>query len=106
MGEWVAVARADDILPGHAVRVEIDEVPVAIVNVRGELHCVDDTCTHQQASLSEGEVDPEHCAIECPLHGSAFDLRSGDAVTLPAVAPVRVHRVEVADGMVRVALSG
>ena len=80
--------------------------PIAIFNVEGELHCIDDTCTHQEASLSEGDLDLERCAIECPLHGSAFDLRTGDAITLPAVEPVRVHRVEVSDGMIRVALSG
>ena len=106
VGQWVTVAQAADIPPGHAARVEIDEVPIAIFNVEGQLHCVDDTCTHQEASLSEGELDLERCAIECPLHGSAFDLRTGDPVSLPAVEPVRVHRVEVADGMIRVALSG
>jgi 3-phenylpropionate/trans-cinnamate dioxygenase ferredoxin subunit len=104
--QWVMVARAADIPPGHAARFEIDEVPIAIFNVEGRLRCVDDTCTHQEASLSEGDLDLERCAIECPLHGSAFDLRTGDPITLPAVEPVRVHRVEVADGMIRVALSG
>ena len=104
MSEWVAVAPLTDIPPGHAARVEIDEVPVALFNVGGELHCVDDTCTHQEASLSEGDLDLERCAIECPLHGSAFDLRTGEAITLPAVEPVRVHRVEVTDGVIRVAL--
>ena len=103
--QWVSVARAADIPPGHAARIEIDEVPIAIFNVEGELHCVDDTCTHQEASLSEGDLDLERCAIECPLHGSAFDLRTGDPITLPAVEPIRVHRVEVSDGMIRVALS-
>ena len=104
VGAWVTVARVTDIPPGHAARVEIDEVPVALFNVGGELHCVDDTCTHQEASLSEGDLDLERCAIECPLHGSAFDLRTGEAITLPAVEPVRVHRVEVTDGVIRVAL--
>jgi 3-phenylpropionate/trans-cinnamate dioxygenase ferredoxin subunit len=105
VGQWVVVARVEDIPPGHAARVEIDEVPVAIFNVAGELHCVDDTCSHQEASLSEGDLDVERCAIECPLHGSGFDLRTGDPITLPAVEPIRVHHVEVSDGMVRVALS-
>ncbi|MGA8015793.1 MAG: bifunctional 3-phenylpropionate/cinnamic acid dioxygenase ferredoxin subunit [Candidatus Dormiibacterota bacterium] len=105
VGQWVSVARIEDIPPGHAARVEIDEVPVAIFNVEGELHCIDDTCSHQEASLSEGDLDLDRCAIECPLHGSAFDLRTGDPITLPAVEPIRVHRVEVSDGMIRVALS-
>ena len=105
MSEWIEVGRVEDIPPGHAARVEIGDTPIAIFNVDGELHCVDDTCSHQEASLSEGDLDVDRCVIECPLHGSAFDLRSGDAITLPAVEPVRVHRVEAADGMIRVALS-
>ena len=105
VAEWLTVARVEDIPPGHAARVEIGDLPIAIFNVDGELHCVDDTCTHQEASLSEGDLDLERCAVECPLHGSAFDLSTGDAITLPAVEPVRVHRVEVEDGMIRVSLS-
>ena len=105
VAEWVQVARASDIPPGHAARVEIDGVPVAIFNVNGEFHAIDDTCTHQEASLSEGDLDVDRCAIECPLHGSGFDLRTGEVLSLPAVEPIRVHHVDVADGMVRVALS-
>ena len=106
VADWVVVGRAADVPPGHAARVEIDGVPVAIFNLDGEFHALDDTCSHAEASLSEGDLDPERCAIECPLHGSSFDLRTGDPITLPAVEPVRVHHVEVdGDGMLRVALS-
>jgi 3-phenylpropionate/trans-cinnamate dioxygenase ferredoxin component len=105
VGEWVTVARVEDIPPGHAARVEIDDVPVAIFNVEGEIYCLDDTCSHAEASLSEGDLDLDRCAIECPLHGSAFDLRTGDPITLPAVEPVRAHQVRIDDGYIRVALS-
>lgn len=106
MADWVEVARASDIPPGCAARVEIDGVPIAIFNLGGEFYALDDTCSHAEASLSEGDLDPDRCAIECPLHGSSFDLRTGDPLTLPAVEPVRVHRVEVdANGMLRVALA-
>ncbi|MBV8194846.1 MAG: bifunctional 3-phenylpropionate/cinnamic acid dioxygenase ferredoxin subunit, partial [Candidatus Dormibacteraeota bacterium] len=99
------VARASDIPPGHAARVEIDGVPVAIFNLDGDFYALDDTCSHAEASLSEGDLDPDRCAIECPLHGSSFDLRTGDPLTLPAVEPVRVHQVEVdSNGNLRVAL--
>lgn len=104
MSEWVVIARVDDIPPGHAARVEIDGVPVAVFNVAGEFHAVDDTCSHAEASLSEGELVPGECTIECPLHGSAFDLRTGEPLTLPAVEPVNVHRVSVEDGVIKVAL--
>jgi 3-phenylpropionate/trans-cinnamate dioxygenase ferredoxin subunit len=103
---WVDVARADDIPPGCAARVEIDGVPVAIFNVEGSYYALDDTCSHAEASLSEGDLDIERCVIECPLHGSSFDLRTGDPLSLPAVEPVRAHRVETtADGRLRVALA-
>ena len=106
VADWVEVARASDIPPGHAARVEIDDVPVAIFNLDGTFHALDDTCSHAEASLSEGDLDPERCAVECPLHGSTFDLRTGEPLTLPAVEPVRVHRVDVDDnGVLRVALS-
>lgn len=106
MADWVEVARASDIPPGCAARVEIDGVPIAIFNLGGDFYALDDTCSHAEASLSEGDLDPDRCAIECPLHGSSFDLRTGDPLTLPAVEPVRVHQVEVdANGMLRVALA-
>ena len=106
VAEWVEVARTGDIPPGHAARVEIDGVPVAIFNLGGTFHAVDDTCSHAEASLSEGDLDPDRCAIECPLHGSTFDLRTGEPLTLPAVEPVLVHRIEVSDdGILRVALN-
>ena len=105
VGGWVDVALVDDLPPGHAARVEVGDVPVAIFNVLGSLYCIDDTCTHERASLSDGDIDIDRCAIECPLHGSAFDLVTGDAITLPAVEPVRIHQVEVADGVIRVSLS-
>jgi 3-phenylpropionate/trans-cinnamate dioxygenase ferredoxin subunit len=105
VASWVEVGRLEDVPPGHAARVEIGDVPVAIFNVDGEFFCVDDTCTHAEASLSDGDLDISRCAIECPLHGSAFDLRTGDPLSLPAVEPVHVHHIDTSDGVIRVALN-
>ena len=106
VAEWITVGRAADVPPGHAARVEIDGVPIAIFNLGGTLYALDDTCSHAEASLSEGDLDDDRCAIECPLHGSTFDLRTGEPLTLPATEPVRVHHVEVdGEGMLRVALA-
>lgn len=88
------VCRADDVALNSAVRVEIDEIPVAIVrDSEGELHAIGDTCSHADISLSEGEV--EGCTIECWAHGSSFDLRSGEPLTLPASEPVPVFELTV-----------
>ena len=65
--------------------VNIDDKDIAIFNVEGEYFAIDDMCSHAEASLAEGEVFD--CKIECPLLGAEFDLKTGDAVTLPATKP-------------------
>ena len=103
---WVQVAAVDQIPTGHAARVEIDGRPIALFNVAGNFHAVDDTCSHAEASLSEGELDVSRCAVECPLHGAVFDLLSGEPLTLPAVEPVQVHEVRVDEGVLYVGVVG
>jgi 3-phenylpropionate/trans-cinnamate dioxygenase ferredoxin subunit len=95
----ILVGSIDDIPDGAAVRIE-GEVPIAVFNVDGELFAIDDTCTHQDASLADGWV--EGCAVECPLHAACFDLRTGMPSGPPAKAPVRTYEVVVVDGMVHV----
>jgi len=95
----ILVGSLDDIPLGEAVRVEA-EVPIAVFNVDGELYAIDDTCTHQDASLADGWV--EGCAVECPLHAACFDLRTGMPSGPPAKLPVRTHEVVVDDGVVYV----
>ena len=104
MGRWLRICPEEAIPEGHAARVEVGDLPIALFNVMGEFHCLDDTCSHALASLSEGELHPASCAVECPLHGSQFDLRTGEPISLPAVEPVRVHPVEVREGEVWVEL--
>jgi 3-phenylpropionate/trans-cinnamate dioxygenase ferredoxin subunit len=78
--------------------------PIAVFHTEeGELFALDDTCTHQDASLADGWV--EGCEVECPLHASKFDLRTGAVDAPPAKRPVRAHRVEVRDDNVFVELS-
>jgi 3-phenylpropionate/trans-cinnamate dioxygenase ferredoxin subunit len=98
-GIMIFVGRPEDIPLGEAVRVEA-EVPIAVFNVDGELFAIDDTCTHQDASLADGWL--EGCNVECPLHAACFDLRTGLPSGPPAKTPVRTHEVVVADGLVYV----
>jgi len=95
----ITVCALADLPPGAAVRVPADP-PLAVFNVDGELFCIDDTCTHQDASLADGYL--EGCTVECPLHASVFDLRTGMPATPPARRPVRTHEVVVRDGSVHV----
>ncbi|MEC9449939.1 MAG: non-heme iron oxygenase ferredoxin subunit [Actinomycetota bacterium] len=78
-----------------ARRVIVDGRPVALVRLGNRVHAIDDTCSHAEVSLAEGEVDAEECALECWKHGSLFDLETGAALTLPALKPVAVHSVVV-----------
>ncbi|MGW0338102.1 bifunctional 3-phenylpropionate/cinnamic acid dioxygenase ferredoxin subunit [Streptomyces sp. NPDC003011] len=99
----IPVCRLEDLPEGESVRVETTP-PVAVFRTDdGELYAIDDTCTHQDASLSEGWL--EGCLVECPLHAASFDLRTGRPTCLPARRAVRTHRVTVDDGVVHVHLT-
>jgi 3-phenylpropionate/trans-cinnamate dioxygenase ferredoxin subunit len=73
---------------------------IALFHAQGALYALDDTCSHADASLSSGEFDPDELCVECPLHGSLFDLRTGRPRTLPAFEPVATYHAFVQDGMV------
>lgn len=103
--DFLEVCPLADLVEAEPVRFEPEgDVPICVVLAEdGNVYAIDDTCTHQDASLSAGWV--EDCRIECPLHSSSFDLRTGEVDALPATKPVRTHAVEIRDGMVYVALS-
>ncbi len=87
--------------PGEAIRVTAGaDVAIAVFNVDGTFYAIDDTCTHQDASLADGWL--EGCTVECPLHASCFDLRTGKVSGPPAKTPVATHAVTVTDGMIYV----
>ncbi len=102
--EAVALCAVDDLASGEARRFDVAGRRVALVRIGDEFHAIDDECSHEDYSLSEGEVWPEECEIECPKHGSTFDLVTGEPCSLPATQPIAVYKVEVADGTVSVVL--
>jgi 3-phenylpropionate/trans-cinnamate dioxygenase ferredoxin subunit len=102
MAEWVDVGSAGEIGDGEITSYSAGERQVAIANVDGDLHAIDDLCTHQQCSLAEGEL--EDATVECPCHGSRFDVTTGEAVHPPAVDPVDVFEVREQDGALQVLL--
>jgi 3-phenylpropionate/trans-cinnamate dioxygenase ferredoxin component len=75
---------------------------VGVYNCGGELLAIEDRCSHDDGPLCEGEWDQETCRVICPRHGSAFDLHTGRALSLPAYLPVDVYPVTVEDGTVKV----
>ncbi len=94
----------EELPPGAIKRVEWEDLEIMVVNCGGEILAMEDRCSHDNGDLAEGEVDPDRCAIECPRHGSVFDLRSGQPLNLPAYQPVETFEVTVEDGRVRVAV--
>jgi 3-phenylpropionate/trans-cinnamate dioxygenase ferredoxin component len=94
----IRVCAVADLPAGEAVRLDV-EVPIAVFNVNDELFAIDDTCTHQDASLADGYLEDD-CTVECPLHASCFDLRTGEVSGPPAKVPVRTHAVVVENGTI------
>jgi len=96
------VCALDELPPGTARRFEVAGASVAVVRIGDDVYAIGDRCSHQDVSLSEGEVDVEERTLECWKHGSQFDLRTGEALSLPATRPVPVYDARVVDGRVHV----
>ena len=98
---FVTVAKVGDLNPGEMMYVEVGDEPVVLINLDGEFYALSDICTHEEASLSDGEIVGDE--IECPLHGGAFDIRTGQPVAFPVVVPAETYRVRVVGDAVQVA---
>ena len=90
---WVPACRVADVPDGGAVRVDIGTEPVCLVRTDGAVYAIRDVCSHADVPLSEGEV--EGTTVECWLHGSRFDLRTGKPTGLPATEPVPVYETKI-----------
>lgn len=90
---FVKVAQVSEISPGEMISVDFSGDAVLVANVDGTIRACDDICSHAYASLSEGDLNGEE--VECPLHGALFNVTTGEALTPPADAPVKVYKVQV-----------
>jgi 3-phenylpropionate/trans-cinnamate dioxygenase ferredoxin component len=102
--ETVVLCPADELSSGQAKRFDVAGHRIALVRTGDEFHAVGDRCSHENYSLAEGEVWVDEREIECPRHGSTFDLRTGSPCSLPATQPVAVYEVAVVGGNVCVVL--
>ena len=100
---FIKVASARAIRPGTMQRVLIDGSRILIANVDGRYFAVDDTCTHEDASLSTGSLQGEF--VKCPLHGSRFCVRTGEALEEPAQENLRTYAVRVEGDDILVAVA-
>jgi 3-phenylpropionate/trans-cinnamate dioxygenase ferredoxin subunit len=90
---FVRACAVTDVVPGSALRVEVDGLDVAIVRDGEDFYAIEDECSHASVALSEGDIDG--CEIECWMHGSRFDLRTGKPLGPPATEPVPVFPVQI-----------
>lgn len=95
---WIRVASVDEIPDDEALQVKAGTSLVALVKFENDVYAVSDICTHELAYMSEGWVDGP--CIECPLHGSSFDVRTGKVMSLPATRDLPTFDVKVTDGEV------
>jgi 3-phenylpropionate/trans-cinnamate dioxygenase ferredoxin subunit len=98
----VDICAIDDLPPGAKRVVTWEDLEIGIVNCGGDVLAIEDRCSHDNGDLMEGDVDQDKCTVECPRHGSLFDLRTGKPLTLPAYVPVDTFPVMVEDGVIRV----
>jgi 3-phenylpropionate/trans-cinnamate dioxygenase ferredoxin subunit len=104
VSETVALCAPSDLASGEARRFDVSGRRIALVRIGEKFYAVGDECSHEDYSLSEGEVWTEECEIECPRHGSTFDLLTGAPCSLPATQPVAVYELQVDDTTVAVVL--
>ncbi len=104
MADFINVTKTDDIDPGKVKVYEVSGKQIAICNVEGTFYAIADVCTHDSGPLDQGELLGDQ--IECPRHGALFDVKTGKALTLPAVAPVQSYPVEVDGNDIKVEVDG
>lgn len=100
--EFITVGSIDDLPPGERLFVEIDDLQIVVFNIGGEYYAAADLCSHDNAPLGDGNLDGYE--VTCPRHGARFDVRSGEALTLPAVVGIPIYPVLVVKNDIQIGL--
>jgi nitrite reductase/ring-hydroxylating ferredoxin subunit len=103
-GTFVRAASLEQVPAGRLVAVKLNGCNVCLANVDGEIYAFKDNCSHRDFPLSEGALEGDQ--IECAWHGARFDVRTGRALRLPAIKPIRTYEVKVEGDDIYVALEG
>ena len=98
--EYLAVARVEDLSDGQRLLLDVDGRPLAVFRVAGQYFAIADVCSHDDGPVAEGPL--QGFEIECPRHGSHFDIRNGKVLSLPAAADIPAYPVRVVDGEIQV----
>ncbi len=99
-GKRLELCSTDDVAPGTALKVEIDDLTLAVFNVGGQFYVTDDLFTHGPGSLSEGYIEDD--IVECNFHNGQFNIRTGEVVSPPCMVPVKTYPTMVVDGKVTI----
>jgi 3-phenylpropionate/trans-cinnamate dioxygenase ferredoxin subunit len=99
--QTIAVCPVAELPPGSMRLVEWEDLEIGVFNCNGTVYAIEDRCSHDDGPLVEGTLDEESCTVECPRHGSRFDLKTGAPLTLPAYAPVDTFAVFVDDNLIK-----
>jgi 3-phenylpropionate/trans-cinnamate dioxygenase ferredoxin component len=97
----IDICPVEELPPGERMLVEWEDLEIGVFNCKGDYVAIEDRCSHDNGDLVEGTFDQERCTVECPRHGSLFDLRTGKPLTLPAYVPVDTFGVSVEDGVIK-----
>ena len=101
----IVVAPVEELPPGTVKIVHAGEISVGVYNLGGEFYAIEDRCSHDDGPLAEGDFECDEGVAICPRHGANIDIRTGRALTLPAVEPVQTFPVHVRDGWVKVEIA-
>ncbi len=101
MPEIIEVCPVAELAPGEMRLVEWEDLEIGVFNCGGALYAIEDRCSHDDGPLAEGEFDAATCTVECPRHGSLFDLKTGRPKTLPAYEPVDTFPVLIEDETIK-----
>jgi nitrite reductase/ring-hydroxylating ferredoxin subunit len=101
---YYPVAKVEEIGPGELKYVEAgpNDEPICLINFEGDYYALNDCCTHEYASLADGEIVGDE--IECPLHGGAFEIRTGLPANFPVVVATEMYPVKVEDGVILIGI--
>jgi 3-phenylpropionate/trans-cinnamate dioxygenase ferredoxin subunit len=100
--EIIDICAVSELPPGGMKLVEWEDLEIGVFNCNGEIYAIEDRCSHDNGTLVEGTLDQEKCTVECPRHGSEFDLKTGKPITLPAYVPVDTFPVLIEGDLIKV----